>query len=107
MPVIRSNDEKPDWLGWSDFGFGTLSSGSTLEPHFHDAHEFWAVFQGRARVRSEGKEYVIGPGDVLVTQMGDEHEIVEVLEAPFKTFWVEQELTGRKRPGHLHSPADD
>jgi len=65
------------------------------------------VFEGRARVMSEGQEYELGPGDILITKMGDEHEILEILEAPLKSFWVEDELFGRMRPGHLHRPEDN
>ena len=38
--------------------------------------------------------------------MGDEHDVLEVLQAPFRCFFIEDELRGRQRPGHLHQPAD-
>ena len=56
---------------------------------------------------SEGQEYEIGPGDVLCTKMGDEHDILEIIESPLQTFWFEDELRGKKRPGHLHRGVDD
>ena len=62
------------------------------------------VFSGKARVMSEGQEYVIGPGDVLCTKMGDEHDIIEIIEGPLRTFWFEDVLKGQRRPGHLHRP---
>lgn len=109
MPVVRSSSksDKPDWLKWSGFGLGVISDASQIELHFHDAHEYWFVCEGRARVMSEGQEYIIGPGDILLTKMGDEHEILEILEGPLKSFWVEDELFGRLRSGHLHRPEDD
>ncbi len=106
MPVIRSTAEKPDWLPWSGCGVGVIDDAESFDRHFHDAHEYWFVFQGRARVLSEGEEYEIGPGDILVTKMGDEHDILEILEAPLKSFWVEDALAGRQRSGHLHHPQD-
>jgi mannose-6-phosphate isomerase-like protein (cupin superfamily) len=106
MPVIRRTEDKPDWLPWSGFGLGVVESAEGFDRHFHDAHEYWFVFQGRARVLSEGQEYEIGPGDILVTKMGDEHDILEILEGPLKSFWVEDRLMGRQRPGHLHLPED-
>ncbi len=107
MPVVRKTPDKPDWLRWSGFGIGVINTADQIEPHFHDADEYWFVFEGRARVRSEGQEYEIGPGDILVTKMGEEHDILEILAAPLKSFWVEDQLCGRKRPGHLHHPEDD
>ena len=107
MPVMRTMAEKPAWVKWSSFGVGVVNEPDQLERHFHDADEYWLVFEGRARVMSEGREYDVGPGDVLCTKMGDEHDIVEILEAPFKCFFIEDELRGRKRPGHLHRGEDD
>ena len=107
MPVIRTKDQAPEWLRWSNFGRGLVNHADELERHFHDADEYWLVWSGRARVLSEGQEYEIGPGDILVTQMGEEHDILEIIEGPLRTFWIEDELRGRKRPGHLHRPEDD
>jgi len=107
MPVMRNTDQQPGWVKWSNFGLGTVTDAAQLERHFHDADEYWVVFEGRARVMSEGKEYEIGPGDVLCTHMGDEHDILEIIEGPLRTFWFEDELRGRKRPGHLHRGEDD
>ena len=57
-------------------------------------------------MRSEGVEYTLRKDDVLVTRMGDEHEILEILEDT-TYFWLETELRGRKRTGHLHRGEDD
>lgn len=107
MPVIRTPADQPGWLRWSAFGMAEIHDASELELHFHDAHEYWLVFSGRARVLSEGVEHEVGPGDILLTRAGDEHDLVEITEAPLRCFWVEDELMGRKRPGHLHHPEDD
>lgn len=107
MPVVRSTKDKPEWLKWSAFGGGLVRDASELEMHFHDADEYWFILEGRARVISEGQEFTVGPGDILLTQMGEEHDILEIIEGPLRTFWVEDELRGRKRPGHLHRPEDD
>jgi mannose-6-phosphate isomerase-like protein (cupin superfamily) len=107
MPVIRGTDEAPTWLRWSGFGIGQVDDPAAFDRHFHDADEFWFVIEGRARVLSEGVEYTVGPGDILATRMGDEHDVLEIMEAPFRCFWVEDELRGRRRPGHLHRGVDD
>ena len=69
--------------------------------HYHDCDEAWIVLSGKARVTSEGKEYVVGAGDIVWTRMGDEHQLIEILEPPYGIVWLESELRGRKRPGHL------
>ena len=107
MPVIRTPAKQPAWLRWSAFGMAEIHHASELEPHFHDADEYWLVFGGRARVRSEGVVHELNPGDILVTRAGDEHDLLEITEAPLRCFWIEDELTGRRRPGHLHHPEDD
>ncbi len=107
MPVMRSTDEQPDWVRWSAFGVGVVEDAGAFDRHFHDADEYWLVFAGRARVLSEGMEYVVGPGDVLCTRMGEEHDVLEILEGPLRAFYIEDELRGAMRPGHLHRDAGD
>jgi len=107
MPVVRGTQDKPDWLKWSGFGVGVVTDAEKFDLHFHDADEYWFIFEGKARVLSEGQEYIVGPGDILVTKMGEEHDILEIIEGPLKSFWVEDELRGRMRPGHLHRPEDN
>jgi mannose-6-phosphate isomerase-like protein (cupin superfamily) len=103
MPVIRREtlDQKPDWLSASSFGMFRVKKGGEVELHYHDADEIWFIVEGRARVVSEGKEYDVGPGDLLCTGMGDEHGTIEVYE-DILGFFLETNLEGQKRKGHLH-----
>ncbi len=103
MPVIRREtlEQKPDWLKASAFGMFRVPKGGEVELHYHDADEIWFIVEGRARVVSEDQEYEIGPGDLLCTGMGDEHGTVEVHE-DLLGFFLEGELEGQKRKGHLH-----
>jgi len=103
MPVIRREtlDQKPDWLKASAFGMFRVPKGGAVELHYHDADEIWFIVEGRARVVSEGREYEVGPGDLLCTGMGDEHGTIEVREDIF-AFFLEAELEGQRRKGHLH-----
>lgn len=106
MPVIRREtvDQKPDWLSASAFGMFRVPKGGEVELHYHDADEIWFIVEGRARVVSEGQEYDVGPGDMLCTGMGDEHGTVEVYE-DILGFFLEANLEGQKRKGHLHREA--
>jgi mannose-6-phosphate isomerase-like protein (cupin superfamily) len=103
MPVVRREtiDQRPEWLSASAFGLFRVPKGGAVELHYHDADEIWFVVEGRARVVSEGREYEIGPGDMLCTGMGDEHGTVEVFE-DILAFFLEANLEGQKRKGHLH-----
>ncbi len=69
--------------------------------HYDDCDEFVFMPEGKMRMRSKGVEYVVAPGDILVTPMGDEREILEILEDT-RYFWLEGQLRGQKRCGHLH-----
>lgn len=111
MPIIKREDfgteRAPSWAiisgGINAMGCSTRYKNSTpVETHFHDAEEFWFVLNGKARVMSEGKEYIVGPGDVVCTHKGDEHAILEILEEPYTQVWIECNLRGEKRSGHLH-----
>lgn len=104
MPVIRDVASQPAWMTWSNFGFAEITDAESFDRHFHDADEYWVILSGRARVISENVEYTVGPQDILCTRMGDEHDILEILEAPLRVFWFEDELRGQQRPGHLHRP---
>lgn len=111
MPIIKredfGTDRSPSWakITGGIVGMGCSTRGKDAEPvelHFHDGEEFWFVLNGRARVMTEGDEYVVTPGDVVCTRMGDEHAILEIIEAPYTQVWIECNLRGEKRKGHLH-----
>ena len=105
MPVIRTatDPQKPEWLKASSFGFFRVPAGNpaNFDLHYHDADEIWYVIEGRARILTEGVEHEVGPGDMVCTGMGDEHHVLEVYEDLFAVY-LETELEGQKRRGHLH-----
>lgn len=102
MPIIQGpnvtapSDEFPAW-GLAEFKAGQKN---VTTPHYHDCDEFVFMIRGKMLIRSEGVDFVVAPRDVLVTRMGDEHEILEILEDTCY-FWLEGELRGQKRRGHL------
>jgi mannose-6-phosphate isomerase-like protein (cupin superfamily) len=106
MPVFHARElasRKPDWLKASALGLFRVPKGdpATFDLHYHDADEIWYIVAGRARILTEGEEHVVGPGDVVCTGMGDEHHVLAV-EEDLVGFYLEGELEGLKRPGHLH-----
>jgi len=105
VPVIRADrkeETKPDWVPFTAYGISSYPVGPVdMDLHYHDCHEYYFVVEGRAIVESEGQKYEVGPGDVVCTHMGDEHRLLEVVE-PMTWLWLEGELQGQKRRGHLH-----
>lgn len=105
MPVLRREtlDQRPDWLKASAFGLFRVPQGdpAVFDRHYHDADEIWYIIEGRARIVTEDVVYDVGPGDLICTGMGDEHHILSVQE-DLLGFFLEGELEGLRRPGHLH-----
>ena len=102
MPVIQGINANYPTEEYTAWGLAKFEAGqkNVTEPHYHDCDEFVFMIEGRCRMRSEGVLYTLKKGDVLVTRMGDEHELVEILEDTVY-FWAETELKGKKRQGHL------
>lgn len=115
MPIIKredfGTDRAPAWAkvegGIIGMGCSSREKGKLVELHYHDAEEFWFVIEGKAKVMSEGKEYIVERGDIVCTHMGDEHAIIEIVEAPYTQVWIECNLRGKMRKGHLHRGEDD
>ena len=79
-----------------------------FDSHFHDCDEYWIIWGGRGLAVSEGRSYVVGPGDCVATGMGHHHDFPQVHE-PVRAVYFETTLEGAKRLGHLwehtHGPA--
>ena len=86
MPLFRTNRQLASdslWPGWSDFtalGVFTVMPNGRFDCHYHDCDEYWLIFEGSARVRSEGVEYEVERGDVVCTRAGEEHDVLAVAE---------------------------
>lgn len=108
MPIIQGKNANRPTGEYPAWGLVRFEKGmkNITEPHFHDCDEFVFMIDGKCLMRSEGVDFTLEKGDVLVTRMGDEHELLEILEDT-TYFWACTELRGRKRPGHLHRPNDE
>jgi mannose-6-phosphate isomerase-like protein (cupin superfamily) len=112
MPVIRlqhqhmKRDTAPEGCPLTAIGvFRVPRSQGRFDTHFHDCDEYWLIYKGRAVVASEGQTYEVGPGDVVFTRAGDEHDVLEVSE-DLEAFYLEDRLVGQMRVGHLHKSQD-
>ena len=105
MAVIRyqNKENKPNWVKMTNYGIfhGKKNEKPTLELHYHDCDEYWFVIEGSIRVQMDDKEFIVNSGDVFCTPMGSEHNLLEILEDT-TVLWMEDELKGQKRTGHLH-----
>jgi len=108
MPVISARQlrDSPELSEFSSFGIFKLKRGKTVELHYHDCDEWWFITRGRALIATEGEEHEVGPGDMIHTPVGKEHEMIEVYET-LEGVYVEGPLVGEKRRGHLHRPEDE
>ena len=115
MPIVRredfGTDRSPEWCkvagGILAMGVFSCDVGSQVEAHFHDCEEFWVVTGGRARIMTDGEEYTVESGDIVCTQMGDEHAIPEIVDGPYEHVWIACNLRGPGRTGHLHRGEDE
>lgn len=112
MPVIRtsakhmSQDNRPAWCGVTSAGiFGVSTAKGRFDNHYHDCHEYWLVFKGKAKVATEGQEFYVKPGDIVCTEAGQEHDVLEVYE-DLEAFWFEDATPAGGRIGHLHRDAE-
>jgi len=109
MPVYKQLGEgnRPDWCAVTSAGiFRAPSEGGRFDKHYHDCNEYWLICKGKATVRSEGIEYLVGPGDIVCTRAGDEHDLLEVYE-DLVAFWFEDATPPGGRTGHLHRTEAD
>ena len=112
MPVIRTSTKsmgkgnRPEWSGVTSAGiFRIPTVGGKMDCHYHDCNEYWLIFNGKAKILSEGKAYYVKPGDIVCTEAGHEHDILEVYE-DLEAFWFEDATPEGGRIGHLHKDAE-
>jgi mannose-6-phosphate isomerase-like protein (cupin superfamily) len=111
MPVIRTSERalssanRPEWSNVTSAGvFKVPVEGARFDCHYHDCHEYWLVYRGKAKVVSEGRTYYVKPGDIVCTEAGQEHDVLEVYE-DLEAFWFEDATQSGGRIGHLHRDA--
>jgi uncharacterized protein YjlB len=108
MPVIRTSEKamapgnRPEWCAVTSAGiFRVAAAGGRFDCHYHDCHEYWLVFRGKAKVMTEGQAFYVKAGDIVCTKAGDEHDVIEVYDA-LEAFWFEDATPAGGRVGHLH-----
>jgi len=109
MPIINRKNiaEHPDFP-FRTYGVYFMPPGTAVptDRHFHDCDEAWIIISGKHRVFCGGEEHIVGVGDIVWARMGEEHQLLEVIKPPYGVVWLENELRGEKRPGHLLRNSD-
>ena len=104
MPVINMQNvhEYPDFP-FPEFGVKFFEPDEyPSDCHYHDADELWIALSGKARVMSGGKEHIITAGDIVWARMGEEHQLLEIIEPIYGVAYLVEKLRGQKREGHLY-----
>ena len=108
LVIVRglSPESRPSWSDVTSAGTFRVEPNGRFDRHFHDCDEYWLVFSGRARVLVGAQTYAVGPGDIVCTPTGTEHDVVAVAET-LEAFWFEARTPPGGRVGHLHRTPED
>lgn len=101
-----SPDARPSWSDVTSAGVFRVEPNGRFDLHYHDCDEYWLIFAGRARVTVGPGSYEVGPGDIVCTRTGTEHDVIGVYET-LEGFWFEAVTSEGGRVGHLHRTAAD
>jgi mannose-6-phosphate isomerase-like protein (cupin superfamily) len=97
-------DKAPAWSTWSAAGWFSLARASyRFDRHFHDCAEYWAITEGRARVAVGAELFDVGPGDLVCTPAGVEHDIVVAHTEEVVLLFIEEAVPPGGTAGHRHS----
>jgi mannose-6-phosphate isomerase-like protein (cupin superfamily) len=108
LTVVRglSPESRPAWSDVTSAGIFRVAPNGTFDRHYHDCDEYWLIFAGRARAVVGSRSHTIGPGDIVCTPTGIEHDIQGVYET-LEGFWFEAVTPPGGRVGHLHRTEED
>ena len=90
----------PDWAALRMMRhFPGQRTGAVVEPHYHDADEFWLFLSGRGEVWLDGQSAPITPNNPVYTPMGVVHRFQMFTE--FANVPAVTRLERAKRPIHI------
>lgn len=109
MTVLRLRDgdrwlaAAPAWSTLSAVGWFSLAgAGHRFDRHFHDCAEYWAVTGGLARVAVGDDLFDVGPGDLVCTPAGVDHDIVLAYTDEVVLLFIEEAVPPGGTAGHRH-----
>ena len=99
-------DNRPPWCDIAGVGVFRIRADATFDPHFHDAPEYWLIYEGKGKVSVGDRTYHVQAGDVVCTPTEAVHDIVEIYEE-LEGFYLEEPPPPGGRLGHLHRDEQD
>lgn len=99
---------RPDGCPASSAGIFVIRADGTarFDRHYHDADEFWFIAAGAGTVVVGDVAHQVGPGDIVYTRAGLEHDITHV-GGELRIFWLTWALLPGATDAHHHrTPAD-
>ena len=71
--------------------FTTMPVGTTIGEHTHaaDEEEFYLILSGQGRMRCDGEEFDVGPGDFIRNHPGGTHGLTNTGLVPLQLFVFE------------------
>ena len=99
-------DARPSWSDVTSAGIFRVEPNGRFDLHYHDCDEYWLIFAGRARVTVGPGTHEVGPGDIVCTPAGTDHDVIGVYET-LEGFWFEAATPEGGWVGHLHRTAED
>lgn len=115
MTVIRTaarerltEENHPGGCPASSAGMFVLRADGTarFDRHYHDVDEFWFIAAGTGTVVVGDVAHQVGPGDIVYTAAGFEHDITEVGDE-LRIFWLSWALPPGATGAHRHRTAAD
>src|SRR6185437_4876970 len=73
-------EERPAWSDVTSTGTFRIDPGQTFDRHYHDCDEYWFIREGRAIIEIDDERYAVEAGDIVCTEIGREHDFLQVLE---------------------------
>jgi mannose-6-phosphate isomerase-like protein (cupin superfamily) len=95
-------DIRPAWSDVTSTGTFRVPADGRFDRHHHDCDEYWFIVEGRAIVEIDAERYRVQPGDIVCTQRGREHDILQLFDDELVGFWFETALVPGGSAGHLH-----
>ncbi|MFE3198510.1 DegT/DnrJ/EryC1/StrS family aminotransferase [Embleya sp. NPDC059237] len=115
MVVIRAarrerltQDNRPQGCPASSAGQFVIRADGTarFDRHHHNFAEFWFIASGSGTLAVAGVHHEVGPGDIVYTPAGHDHDIIDVAEE-LRIFWLSAELPSGSTGAHLHADPQD
>ena len=71
--------------------FTTMPAGTSIGEHTHaaDEEEFYLILSGQGRMRRDGEEFDVGPGDLIRNRPGGTHGLTNTGSQPLQLFVFE------------------